>query len=96
MRIKIAAVLTSAAMGVGVLFGYVASVTATTTNAWNSPNTVTGEAGSHVQRVIELNPRAAMTQEEFPCEEDEVLAYDPRLGTEYVGCIHIEALPPAN
>lgn len=31
-------------------------------------------------------------QSEFPCQEDEVLAYDPRFGTEHIGCIHIDEL----
>lgn len=34
MRIKIAAVLTSAAVGAGALFGYVATLTAATQNSW--------------------------------------------------------------
>jgi hypothetical protein len=31
-------------------------------------------------------------QSSFPCEEDEVLGYDPVFGPDKVGCIHIEAL----
>lgn len=31
-----------------------------------------------------------ITQDQFPCNEDEVLGYDPKFGTEHVGCIHID------
>lgn len=32
----------------------------------------------------------AMTQDTFPCHEDEVLGYDPSFGPDAVGCIHVE------
>ena len=35
---------------------------------------------------------AGMTQEAFPCEEDEVLGYAPEFGPEHVGCMHVESL----
>ena len=31
-----------------------------------------------------------MRQENFPCVEDEVLAYSPQFGPDRVGCLHIE------
>lgn len=34
-----------------------------------------------------------MRQEDFPCQEDEVLGYHPRFGTDHVGCIHISEFP---
>lgn len=36
--------------------------------------------------------RKIMTQEDFPCNEDEVLSYDPSFGPDHVGCIHREDL----
>ncbi|UVK60636.1 membrane protein [Mycobacterium phage Peterson] len=30
-----------------------------------------------------------MGQSSFPCEEDEVLGYDPSFGPDRVGCLHI-------
>lgn len=38
-------------------------------------------------------PGAVMRQEDFPCQEDEVLGYHPRFGPDHVGCIHIDELP---
>lgn len=34
--------------------------------------------------------RKVMTQEDFPCNEDEVLTYDPSFGLDHVGCINHE------
>lgn len=31
-----------------------------------------------------------MSQDTFPCNEDEVLGYAPEFGPDNVGCIHIE------
>jgi hypothetical protein len=31
-------------------------------------------------------------QATFPCQEDEVLGYDARFGSDYVGCIHLDEL----
>jgi Gene product 79 len=33
-----------------------------------------------------------MDQRDFPCQEDEVLGFDPAFGPDRVGCIHIEQL----
>lgn len=33
---------------------------------------------------------SVLSQERFPCQEDEVLGYAPRFGPERVGCIHAE------
>lgn len=41
-------------------------------------------------RTIAQQPDTPMTQEAFPCEEDEVLGYAPEFGSEHVGCIHID------
>jgi len=35
---------------------------------------------------------AGMTQEAFPCAEDEVLGFAPEFGPEHVGCMHVESL----
>lgn len=44
---------------------------------------------------IELTPPpgAVMRQEDFPCQEDEVLGYHPRFGPDHVGCIHVDEFP---
>lgn len=41
---------------------------------------------------VQIVETPVMPQTEFPCQEDEVLGYHPRFGTEHVGCIHIEEL----
>jgi hypothetical protein len=33
-----------------------------------------------------------MTQQSFPCAEDEVLAYAPEFGPDRVGCLHVEQI----
>jgi hypothetical protein len=33
-----------------------------------------------------------MSQEAFPCVEDEVLSYAPQFGPDRVGCLHIEEI----
>ena len=33
-----------------------------------------------------------MSQDQFPCQEDEVLGYAPEFGHDHVGCIHIDQL----
>ena len=33
-----------------------------------------------------------MSQDEFPCQEDEVIGYSPEFGPGMVGCIHIDSI----
>lgn len=33
-----------------------------------------------------------MSQDRFPCQEDEALAYAPQFGPDRVGCLHIEEI----
>ena len=33
-----------------------------------------------------------MAQDDFPCQEDEVLGFGPQFGPDTVGCIHIDAI----
>jgi hypothetical protein len=33
-----------------------------------------------------------LSQQAFPCAEDEVLSYAPQFGTDRVGCLHIEEI----
>lgn len=37
-------------------------------------------------------PIITFDQRDFPCQEDEVLGYNPRFGPDKVGCIHIDEL----
>lgn len=34
--------------------------------------------------------RRVMTQDDFPCNEDEVLGYHPSFGSDHVGCMNVE------
>lgn len=122
---KTAIALTSAIMGAGVMFGYLASVATATAQPPNDVDTsvvtTTTEAPSElvipevatattsvvvtpeptrtpVEVKISTEPvtpptGGVMRQEDFPCQEDEVLGYHPRFGADYVGCIHISEFP---
>jgi hypothetical protein len=37
-------------------------------------------------------PEDVMSQDRFPCQEDEVLAYAPQFGPDRVGCLNIEEI----
>ncbi|QGJ94850.1 hypothetical protein SEA_BLINN1_90 [Mycobacterium phage Blinn1] len=38
------------------------------------------------------SPSITFDQQDFPCQEDEVLGYSPEFGPDRVGCIHIDVL----
>jgi len=122
---RTAIALTSAIMGAGVMFGFVATVTTATAQPPNDVDTsvvsTTAEVPNElvivepaqettdvvttpeptrtpVEVKISTEPvtpptGGVMRQEDFPCQEDEVLGYHPRFGDQYVGCIHINEFP---
>lgn len=54
-------------------------------------NAVTFLVGAFVAAgAMALAQPDVMSQEAFPCMEDEVLSYAPQFGADRVGCIHIE------
>lgn len=55
VTIKIATALVSAALGVGVLFGYVATVNTSSVDAWQSRVDVTYEVPDELV-IVRLNP----------------------------------------
>lgn len=78
--------------------GYLSGQVTTAQPAEPTPTTRTAPAvtptATHVPRTSEPAPTGGvMTQADFPCQEDEVLGYHPRFGTEHVGCIHIDEFP---
>lgn len=67
------------AITIGIMIGMLALGTIVGVSAASPPETVVREK---LGRVVH--------QDRFPCEEDEVLTYDPRFGAEHVGCVHVE------
>lgn len=49
-------------------------------------------AASSPETVVQEKLGRVVHQDRFPCEEDEVLTYDPRFGAEHVGCVHVEEI----
>lgn len=47
-------------------------------------------SASSPETVVREKLGRVVHQDRFPCEEDEVLTYDPRFGAEHVGCVHVE------
>lgn len=49
-------------------------------------------SASSPETVVREKLGRVVHQDRFPCEEDEVLTYDPRFGPEHVGCVHVEEI----
>lgn len=71
---------TLAALAVGALGGWAATVATTPEPAAPQPVSVVTPAPSY-------DPYDQVT---FPCQEDEVLGFSPRFGPDRVGCVHFE------
>ncbi|AOT25451.1 hypothetical protein KIP29_gp13 [Mycobacterium phage BabyRay] len=53
---------------------------------------IAGTAIAGLGLAAEASAEPLLPQDEFPCQEDEVLGYAPEFGPHHVGCIHIDAL----
>lgn len=88
---KAAGIAISLIIGVS---GYLSGQVVTANPAEPSPPSVTPTTTQVPRTDGEPAPSGGvMRQEDFPCQEDEVLGYHPRFGTEHVGCIHVNELP---